>query len=207
MSQLVSSLIDPEIVEKQKEYMIYIEEHCKNVYDAWTKLMPRIPSSIVIGGKNIYDIIDYLKQDVQNHDNSKMSNAEFDAYRRKYYPTTLESRETDEFVLKQMDDEAEEAWFHHYTNNDHHPAYWTHVDTDGSISREAFKPIDMDYKAILHMICDWEAMSMKFGGNTIDWWLHKAKKERENMSEATLKNVEELLRYCFDFNGEYKYDE
>jgi hypothetical protein len=51
----------------------------------------------------------------------------------------------------------------------------------------------MTLRAIVHMICDWEAMSMAMGTNTIDWFQNKADKEKEAMSPNTLKLVNEIL--------------
>lgn len=43
----------------------------------------------------------------------------------------------------------DDAWMHHYTHNKHHWNYW--------IGR------DMPEKYIRQMVCDWKAMSIKFG--------------------------------------------
>lgn len=202
MLQVVSSNIDPEIVEKKKEYMNYIDEHKRNVLIAYNKIIDKIHVGIVVDGKNVFDIIDQLSIDIGQHDKSKYSEAEFDAYRRKFYPTTLESKETDEAVLKEVEERFEKAWENHYMINDHHPKYWCYWNTNKN-----FEPKDMNLKAIIHMICDWEAMSIKFNGYTIDWWIHKAIDERKCMTKNTIKVVEELLRTIYDYDGEFNYDE
>lgn len=202
MSQVISSNIDSEIIIKKKEYMDYIAEHRRNVYTAFQNLFPRIPRSFVVNGQCIDDIIDSLQVDIGQHDKSKYSDAEFDAYRRKFYPTSIESKETDEAILKAVDENFEKAWENHYMTNDHHPKYWCYWNANKN-----FEPKDMNLKAIIHMVCDWEAMSIKFKGKTIDWWLHKSQDERKCMTKNTLNKVEELLRILFDFTEEYNYDE
>lgn len=55
---------------------------------------------------------------------------------------------------------AEEAWVHHYSLENHHPEYWS---INGGVDKMP------DY-AIVHMFCDWEAMSKELGGSTKEWF-------------------------------------
>ena len=52
------------------------------------------------------------------------------------------------------------------------------------------------------MICDWEAMSMKFDPNndlgTIAWYINEAEKEKSQMSAVTRKTVENVLELLYD---------
>ena len=57
---------------------------------------------------------------------------------------------------------------------------------------------DMTPIAICHMICDWEAMSIKFSGSTVDWYINKADQERRDMSENTRKLVKQIMEYLYD---------
>ena len=51
----------------------------------------------------------------------------------------------------------------------------------------------MTLEAILEMICDWEAMSLKFGTNTLNWYETKAIDEKKCMTSNTKDIVEELM--------------
>ena len=52
----------------------------------------------------------------------------------------------------------------------------------------------MSLRAIVEMICDWEAMGMKFNSDTIKWYeSDDSKDERESMSTRTKQIVEDLL--------------
>jgi hypothetical protein len=54
-------------------------------------------------------------------------------------------------------------------------------------------PRDMSLRAILEMICDWEAMGLKFKSDTLNWYENDAKDEKAAMSTNTKQIVEELL--------------
>ena len=129
-----------------------------------------------------------VKEDIENHDASKYSEEEFEPYRIKYYPTTNE-KNADEETRKLIDFNSEEAWKHHYKTNDHHPMFWADSENNS--------PRDMSLGAIIHMLCDWEAMSYKFGTSTLDWYNNKASKEKEAMTDRTKVIVEELLDRLF----------
>lgn len=198
---------DPEVILKKEEYMAYIDEHKNNVLKAFDNLLNKV---ILKGNTKLEKIMrDWSLEsaDLKYHDLSKYTQVEFDAYRRKFHPTTSEKQEDDQEKLKIIDEQFEEAWFHHYTSNNHHPAYWTHVNENGEISRTPFPARDMPIETIIHMICDWEAMSIKFGGTTIEWYISKAHKERKNMSKNTIKVLEDLLKEIYSYDGEFNYDE
>lgn len=208
MSQLISSTIDKEIIKKKNQYMDYIEEHRNNVKKAYEFISEKIIQNC--SDNIILTTIDSLKEEIESHDESKYSSEEFDAYRRKFFPTSLEQLQEDENKLKEMEEEFEKAWLHHFSNNDHHPKFWCYVKKeDGKyvLSKDKLEPLDMNLSSILHMICDWEAMSIKFNGYTIDWYIHKATDERKCMSTNTIRTVEKLLRIIYSYEGDFNYDE
>jgi len=47
--------------------------------------------------------------------------------------------------------------------------------------------------AIIEMLCDWEAMSLKFGTSTLKWYENDAKDEKAALSPKTKEIVEDLL--------------
>ena len=189
-----SSLItdDVETIErlkKEKEYYNYIREHVKNVGLALERyFIPLIGQTNIcstVSDNELISAIGAVNKCIEFHDASKYLDAEFDAYRAKYYPTQNESKgDSDQIAL--IDAKYEEAWKHHYRNNPHHPEYW--------INSETGVPEDMTLDAIVEMICDWEAVSTMFGTNTLEWYQEKAvNDEQKQMTQHTRDIVEDLL--------------
>ena len=56
----------------------------------------------------------------------------------------------------------------------------------------------MPKKYIKQMICDWEAMSMKFGGSTVKWYNTMAKEERDDLNPNTRIKVKEILESIYN---------
>ena len=195
--------ISEEYSDKCKEYMSYIDEHRNNVKLAFKKLFVdrNIPwMKLNITKDKLIETLKNLYNDIEEHDMSKYSDEEFDAYRERFYPTNEEKEKyrSDSTYSAEVDDNFEKAWQHHYQNNNHHILFWATVDPDGNIQEKR----DMPFLCILHMICDWEAMSMKFNPNndlaTIAWYINDADEEKSQMSGNTRKMVESLLELIYD---------
>ena len=90
------------------------------------------------------------------HDLSKFSPQEFIPYANYFY-----------ISKEKYKNEFYKAWEHHYKNNPHHWDYW--LDEKGIPQR-------MDSKYLNQMICDWEAMSLKFGGFAQEYYLKNYRK-------------------------------
>lgn len=188
-----NSLVQPnddsmERIRLEKEYLEYIKEHINFVKVSYVRyivpLLDKNTISHIISDKELKNAIEELSLTIETHDASKFSDAEFDGYRMKYYPTKAEQNCTED-ERKMIDDRYEECWEHHYKTNDHHPKFWVNSET-GDIR-------DMNLRAIIEMICDWEAMSLKFKTNTLEWYKNSAEDEKNAMSEKTKQIVEELL--------------
>ena len=184
--------LSAEELEKEKEYINYINDHVSNVIEAFNRIfLPYLDNSNDITTFNTVsyeDLINAIKMKadtIKDHDASKYGNEEFVPYRMHWYPTSVEkSLSNDE--RKSIEDEYNEAVEHHYKNNPHHQKYWKNE--DGSFR-------DMDLGSIIEMICDWEAMSKHFGQNTWEWYSSDdAEHERNNMTPKTKAIVEELLQ-------------
>lgn len=87
------------------------------------------------------------------HDLSKLHPKEFKAYAR-YFFTPNQPLEGD---LESIEYNFQRAWEHHYTHNKHHWEYWLGK--------------DMPDKYIKQMICDWKAMSVKFGDTPQEFYM------------------------------------
>ena len=190
MGNLISNL-DPQLVQKEKENKEYIDDHILHVNIAFNDYFLILLENQVTNSddqfmyefKNaIYDCAELISV----HDLSKYSNEEFDAYRLNFYPTTEEKNSPD--YSDRIKEIFDPAWVHHYTNNPHHPQYW--LDDNKN-------PIDMELKYIIEMICDWIAMSNKFGGTVIDWYNNSAGDEKSYMTENTKRIVEKIFTIIF----------
>lgn len=154
-----------ELELKEQEYMDYIEEHIANVKSAFYKYGNTLCEKLNISKFE-------LEKNIYKHDLSKFSEDEFDAYRNYFFPCNGEERNDKAFEL---------AWEHHYKNNPHHPEYWIH---NNQIE-------DMPNIYIAEMLCDWEAMSMKFKNNTYDYYIKE--RNKKPFSEHTKKVLDDIV--------------
>ena len=148
----------------QKEYKDYVDAHKERVEKFADWLLENCP-----------DVLDPVDPDVfwdliKGHDESKFSEEEFEPYAQKWFGN---GEKTFEY---------EEAWKHHWMNNEHHPEYWLGE--------------DMPYIYILEMICDWGSFSIASGdmNELSDFYFNKAKEDPEkNLSDASQEIIEDIL--------------
>ena len=179
-----------ERLRKEQEYLDYIKEHIEFVKKAYViyfaPLLDKTSISNIISDNELKRAIEQLSLTIETHDASKFGDSEFDGYRAKYYPTQAES--VNDQLQQELADRYEDCWKHHYTTNDHHPEYWYNEET-----KEAK---DMPLIAIIEMICDWEAMGMKFNNIALSWWENDptGKEEKEKiMTPKSIEIAEELM--------------
>lgn len=204
---------DSDIIKKTKEYLNYIDEHIRNVKSAYNNLFRSfkeedaneigIPYNNMQSAKRMCNII------LDSHDESKYEDEEFYGYRNKYYMTDKEQKkyDNDRAYSKEVDENYEKAWEHHYKNNQHHPDYWLWVDYDPTgndstvkgryIHRETprSEAIEMPLYAVLEMLCDWEAMSMKFNNKLSDWYANNADDEKKKLNPNTKDLVDKFIEW------------
>ena len=196
ITESVEELIDKdeslEKNKKQKEYLDYIAEHRFNVLKAFNMFfIPLLNQEesfhfkSQISDEEFKEAIKICAVNILDHDASKYGDDEFDGYREKYYPTSVEKARED--FEKQSQERAEKAWESHYTNNPHHPLYWKD-DVNGG-----YKDMQLEY--IIEMICDWASFSLKNGdiGELYKWYRDEAGKEKSQMTDKTRLIVEELI--------------
>jgi hypothetical protein len=157
------------------EYTNYIEAHKERVkqYADWLK--ENLPEIFTDIDHNV-DIEDFDKL-IAEHDDSKYSIEEFEPYAQKFYGKQDINGKPLEYIPG-----WDEAWQHHWQNNEHHPEYWLGK--------------DMPYIYILEMLCDWGSFSIDKGDMTelIDYYYEDAKYDEEkNLSDNTKKIIEEIL--------------
>lgn len=169
--------------EKEKEYIAYINEHLRNVKTAWENMKNNDKCMVIIKTNMYYDSEAYIMNVVETlvnvHDRSKLSSAEFDAYRKYFYPINDEEKKEVE-----KSGEFDKAWVHHYTENLHH---WDHWKND---------PDSMSFICVLEMTLDWIAMSIKFNNNAIEWY--EQNKKDIVLGEKQEQWVMELLNAYYE---------
>ena len=165
------NMINENLDGYQEEYKKYIEEHKARVkqYAEWLK--ENLPE--------LFDNIDLelFNEMINDHDNSKYSEEEFEAYAKKFYgPQDINGKPL-EYVPG-----FDEAWKHHWTNNEHHPEFWLGE--------------DMPYIYILEMLCDWGSFSIASGNmeELSKFYYEQARDDKEkNLSDNTKIIIEEIL--------------
>jgi uncharacterized protein (DUF2164 family) len=148
-------------LEKNKEYILKHKSDVKKFADWLKENLPELFENIDI------ELFDEM---IEEHDDSKFSDEEFEPYAQKWFG---DGKKTFEY---------EAAWEHHWQNNEHHPEYWLGE--------------DMPYIYILEMICDWGSFSIKSGNmkELSDFYYNKAINDPEkNLSEATKEIIEDIL--------------
>lgn len=168
-----------------KEYFKYIKEHKKNVVRAcdywlieWSDLNSR-----GIEGYDVRELEKILNRIKVTHDLSKFLPCEFIPYAKKFYGKYVEVLKkdiVDKDELKEyesIDRAFDIAWEHHQLKNKHHWNYWTY-DIDAYYTQmcdlyscKLDVPNIMPKRYIIEMICDWTAMSMKFGDTPQEYYL------------------------------------
>ena len=174
--------VNPEnelLIQKEEEYKKYIDNHIKEVRVAFNNL---ITNSWINNSSNrdVKECLRELRENILNHDASKYSDEEFDAYRAYFYPVSDEEKEN-------AKDDWERATKHHYEVNKHHPEHWI---IDGV-------PQDMPIVYILELMCDWEAMS-KVGSSLVEFW-NETKNTRWSkvMSQYTMDTIDRLIKLIY----------
>lgn len=192
-NSLITNIEDDSVarLDKEQEYLDYINEHINFVQKAYEMYMLPLLNmtniSTLISDEELKNTIINLKPVIETHDASKFSDAEFDGYRMRWHPTVAEEskQKEDQELQVTIRERYEKCWEHHYTVNAHHPKHW--VDPETGIAKDA------SLDAIIEMICDWEAMSLKFGTSILKWYENDAKDEKAAMSAKTKQIVEDLM--------------
>ncbi len=143
------------------DYFKYVLEHKKNVFNECIKMSKQYK------GKTKRDLIIHAF----THDLSKFSPKEFIPYAR----YDFKNKENNTTKTKE---DFNKAWQHHKDKNKHHWNYWHE------------RGLEMPHKYILQMICDWSAMSVKFGGNAQEFYL----KNYDNIK------LDRDSRLCVEYN-------
>lgn len=96
------------------------------------------------------------------HDLSKFLPSEFIPYAKFFYS---KNRATEYKTSDENDVNFQEGWNRHQKRNKHHWNYWVSV-----TRKDEVIPVPMPTRYVKQMIADWNGMSRKFGGTTIDYF-------------------------------------
>jgi len=156
-------------IQKTREYLDYLENHYNNVQKAWSILQDKCKHMNFIYDDFLHGTID---MEVKLHDISKLSQEEFVQYRVKFFPTK-EEKDNHHCLI---DLAFDRAWKHHKKENTHHWENWTK------------KKIYHDVVYVVHNICDWMAMGMKFNDTAKSYY-------EKNKSKIKIPKWSEKLMY------------
>lgn len=165
-----------------KEYDAYLEQHKANVQKGYDWLRTNLSSIF-----QKYPVND--SDDILNHDQSKTEQDEYEAYDAYFY-----GEKTPE-----VEEAFNRAWLLHIHRNPHHWQYWVLINDDPESAEIC---IEMPYKYIIEMICDWWSFSWKQGklNEIFNWYdehtdhIKLAPKTRE-IVEDILWDIRERLGY------------
>lgn len=162
-----------------EKYDEYIRDHVANVRKGYLWLKANVPH--VLNDISESD----LEHAINNHDFSKNSEEEYDAYDAYFYGENKSAE-----VMKNF----HRAWLHHIQNNPHHWQHWVLINDEPT---EGFVPLEMPKVYIVEMICDWWSFSWKAGNlyEIFDWY--KQRKDYIDLHENTRAFVEDILNEIY----------
>lgn len=158
------------------EYDEYLRDHRENVAKGFRWMQTNIPE--VLRTENPIDLENQICHD---HDHSKDTIAEYDAYDAYFYGRNKSYAVVQEF---------NKAWLHHIHLNPHHWQHWVLINDNPD---EGEVILDMDYCYIIEMVCDWWAFSWKKGDLSEIFKWYDEHKDYMKLSPKTRKTVEDIL--------------
>ena len=166
-----------------EKYDEYLKMHCDNVYTAFIWLVNNVPDIFDRGDQNDTNEFKALveHQVRYEHDRSKWSEKEYDAYDNYFY-----GNRSSEVV-----NDFQRAWLHHIHMNPHHWQYWI-LNNDDPDEGEIL--IDIPDNYIIEMICDWMSFSIAKGDlNELFNW-YKPRSKYIKISDYTRIRVDDILQ-------------
>lgn len=156
------------------EYDQYLNQHITNVDRAFSWLRFNLPEIVAAADLT-------LSSFGYNHDSSKYSWEEYDAYDAYFYGPEQ---------TKEVKNNFNKAWLHHIHVNPHHWQHWVLINDD---PKEGTIALDIPYKYVIEMICDWWSFSWMNGNlhEIFDWY--DSHKNHMILSKNTRELVEDIL--------------
>lgn len=157
------------------KYNNYLNSHIQNVNQAYDWLLVNLPEIVYFNSG--FTSLNYFG----NHDSSKYNQKEYDAYDEYFYGPKK---------TKEIKDNFRYAWLYHIHNNPHHWQYWVLINDD---PEEGTVALDIPYKYVIEMICDWWSFSWDSGNLYEIFDFYNTHKKRMILSEHTRELVEDIL--------------
>lgn len=180
-----------------EKYDEYLNEHKNNVVKACEWLKNNLPEIFNRGNQSDTNafIASVEYQCIYEHDKSKNSEEEYNAYDAYFYGGNKSYEVVNQF---------NRAWLHHIHENKHHWQHWVLLNDNPD---EGEIILDMPDIYIIEMICDWWSFSWsKNSLNEIFNW-YDQRKNYIKLSDYTRMKVEGILnKIHMKLNGTYKYD-
>lgn len=166
-----------------RQYDLYLDKHISNVQKGFGWIQNNLPDLI---GFEVFD-------NIEKHDSSKTSSDEYFAYDAYFYGGNKSYQVVKDFNV---------AWLKHIHRNPHHWQHWVLINDEPG---EGTIVLDMPYKYIIEMICDWWAFSWISGNlyEIFDWY--DKHKDHIKLSDKTRLKVDGILskiRQRLDEKGE-----
>lgn len=171
-----------------KQYDTYLKEHIRNVRKAAEWM---ITHYIVTDSR----VIEKLKETVLDHDMSKWSDAEYDAYDAYFYG--------EDGRTEKVKEAFDGAWLHHIHENPHHWQHWVLINDD-----DGTKALEMPLWYVYEMIADWWSFSWKNENRyeIFNWYADHS--EKMILHKNTRKLVDDILdRIETELNSSEKAEE
>ena len=123
-----------------------------------------------------------------NHDESKYSTEEYDAYDRYFYGGNKSYKVVQDFNY---------AWLHHIHQNPHHWQYWVLLEDDPKAGLP-YKTLPIPLPYIFEMIADWWSFSWKSGNlfEIFNWYAEHRDKQYINLNSRMI--LERILEKIWD---------
>lgn len=160
-----------------KLYEDYLTKHVAGVHKAYEeKIRP-----VLLDEEVDPQILLEIEDTISDHDQHKYSDEEWVPYRDYFYDKENHPRSSDAFNL---------AWNHHQNHSPHHWQYWCLIN---DVDHPQVQPLDMPFKYIIEMICDWQSAGNHYGNTAKDWY--EKQKNKMILSDNTRKVVERYIDY------------
>lgn len=155
------------------EYDNYLAEHKNAVISAYLWLSKNLPDIV-------NDEIEYLIY--MQHDFSKTEENEYKAYDDYFYSGNRSYAVVQNF---------KKAWLDHIHCNPHHWQYWILINDD---CEEGIVALEMPYKYVVEMICDWWSFSWRKGDLKEMFTWYNERKHYMKLNNKTRIVVTDILK-------------
>jgi hypothetical protein len=156
------------------EYDLYLKEHKENVIKGFEWIKENLPGLVC---EELY----ICEELIRNHDGSKMETKEYAAYDAYFYGGNRSFKVVEEFNI---------AWLRHIHYNPHHWQHWVLISDEED---EGVNALEMPYKYIIEMICDWWAFGWRSGELYDIFTCYSERKSHIMFHPDTRKKVESIL--------------